>query len=153
MRKARRKRLSRVDQLYSIFGQRDPEKGWKSCFYCGDPADTVDHHPPVSRVDDYRALGLSHEVFVKVFCCQECNCLLENSLNESLLDRERELKQKMAKKYSRKLRVPDWTEKELSCLGRTLRGEILSAIAVRDRVEKRLEYCGGINAWVRHCDM
>lgn len=42
----------------------------KMCWYCGDPADTVDHVPPLSCVGDER------ERHWLLPACRECNCAL-----------------------------------------------------------------------------
>ena len=46
--------MARLDGLYAVF-RHDSENPW-TCFYCGEPASTLDHQPPISRVSDYRAV-------------------------------------------------------------------------------------------------
>ena len=57
--------------IYKVF-RHNPQNPF-ICFYCGDPADTADHCPPLNRVDSYRGLGAGREFYVKVACCAECN--------------------------------------------------------------------------------
>lgn len=143
------RKYSEYEPRYRRFGgERDPS-GWLRCFYCGLPADTFDHQPPLSRVHDYEALSLIHEEYVKVPCCRECNSMLGASLNSCLIDRERQLKKLMQHKYRASLKVPDWPKEELAQLGKNMRSEINVAIEARDAVEMRLDYSGGVNAWIR----
>lgn len=133
-------------------GERDPN-GWLRCFYCGAPADTFDHQPPLSRVHDYEALSLANEVYVKVPCCRECNTLLGASLNECLIGRERQVKKLLMHKYRRALKTPDWPEIDVKKLGKNMRSSVKAALEVRDAVELRLDYSGGVNAWIRDQDL
>lgn len=75
--------------------------------------------------------------------------MLGASLNTCLIDRERQLKKLMQHKYRASLKVPDWPSDELALLGKNMRSEINVAIGVRDAIEMRLDYSGGVNAWIR----
>ena len=133
-------------------GERDPN-GWLRCFYCGTPADTFDHQPPLSRVHDYEALGLVNESYVKVPCCRECNSMLGASLNECLISRERQVKKLIAHKYRSALKTPDWPAEEIKKLGKNIKSKVNVAIEIRDAIELRLDYSGGVNAWIRDQDL
>lgn len=126
---------------------------WHACFYCGDPADTLDHCPPLSRIPDYEAIGLLREFYVKVPSCRECNTLLGASLQGDIISREQKLKAKLRRRYARVLRLPDWSPSELRAMGRTMRDEIQRSIRLRERVQVRLDYSGGVNAWFDHLDL
>lgn len=122
------------------------------CFYCGDPADTMDHQPPISRINGYRQLGLMHEFYVKVPCCRECNSLLGNTLTEDLIERDLLAKEKITKKYKRDLALPLWDENEVNELGRNLREGIKNTRLRKEWIEERLDYSGGINSWLEETE-
>lgn len=136
MAKGRRQAESH-EYLYQRFGGHRSGDGWLLCFYCGMPADTFDHHPPLSRVDDYRSLGLRYERFVKVPCCRECNTLLGDSMTNSLLGREQLVKSLLRKKYKRFLTDADWRQTELDALGKNMRSKVKTALEKRDEIEAR----------------
>lgn len=121
---------------------------WHPCFYCGEPADTIDHCPPLSKVDAYRALRLANEMYLRVPCCRECNSLLGDSLQDDILQRERDCKARLARKYYRVLKLAEWTPEELAEMGPGLRKMIAGMGKIRTSVEARLEYAGGVNVWL-----
>lgn len=119
-----------------------------TCFYCGSLADTADHCPPISRVDDYRAYRFSHEEYLKVMCCRECNSLLGDSLQTSLIEREIELKFRLEHKFARYIDMPPWTEQELKKMGRNMRSKIEASIRMKELALARVEHSAGINAYI-----
>ena len=53
-----------------------------SCFYCGEPASTIDHVPPKSI--RFTLIGLGAQTiypFYELDCCRECNSALYNYLS------------------------------------------------------------------------
>lgn len=49
----------------------------EACYYCGVPADTIDHVPPRAARPAIIQTGLtSRYPFVEIPSCRECNCLL-----------------------------------------------------------------------------
>jgi len=127
----------------------DENDRW-ACFYCGEPATTMDHQPPISRVDDYRAIGLRREVYVKVNCCKECNSLLGDHLTDTLIERELLAKRSLEKRYLNLVRQPEWTNKEIRRLAPRggLREYIKNAQEAQERLFNRLDYSGGINSYI-----
>ena len=121
---------------------------YMGCFYCGERADTLDHCPPISRADDYLVFNLEEERWVLVDCCRECNGLLSDSLQETIVERAELLKLKLTRRYRSLLRTPKWTAKELRELGRMLRSSIDGQATERARIQERLEYNGGISAYL-----
>lgn len=139
--------------LYSrVPSVRDPA-GYHRCFYCGEPADALDHCPPLSRVSDYRSLGLAHERYWIVPCCGECNNLLGKTLQPSLGRRHDVCKRLLYAKLHRKLDVPEWTEEELEDFGPRLRHEVEAAQRVALRADARLAYDQGLDLWLRSLDL
>lgn len=141
------------EHLYQRFGGRRHEHGYLLCFYCGMPADTFDHHPPLSRVDDFLALSMLHERFIKVPCCSECNNLLGSSLTYGLIGREALLKSMLRKKYKKSITHAQWSEEELDGLGKNLRSKVIVALAKMSEIDMRLEYSDGLNDYLEYLDL
>lgn len=118
------------------------------CYYCGEPAGTVDHVVPQSMLETLRAMGdqAVTDVLVRfglrltVPACLECNVVLGNSYQDTLGKRKAELKRRLRKRYARLLRTPDWTDRELSQLGPMLQQAVIGGIVKRDIVLRRLRY-------------
>lgn len=140
--------VHRYEHRYRIFRIALHEEGWTRCFYCGAPADTVDHQPPLSRVCDYEALGLANERYVKVLACRECNTLLMDSLQDTLIDRHDELKIRLRKKYDRYMRLPNWTEDQLDEMGTLMRKEIRRSMRLKGAVAERIEFTKGLGDYM-----
>lgn len=140
----RKQESIRYEDLYEIFRIPLHAEGWTRCFYCGAPADTLDHQPPISRVSDYRALALEHERFVKALACRECNGLLGNELHGTLLEREEDLKARLRKKYRRYAELPDWNEDQLDDMGPRMRAEIRRSMRLKQAIVDRLTFIEGI---------
>lgn len=121
---------------------------WHECFYCGMPADTVDHFPPVSRVHDYRSLGLLHETYVTVSSCKECNSILADSLQETLIDRVEALKNKLQKRLKKHLKMPEWFQDEVDEMGAVMRSFIAGQERQRELAQCRMDYYDGLNQWM-----
>lgn len=75
------------------------------CVYCGDPATTVDHVPPLSRaaaladiMGDIRKID-----FVMYPACRDCNLRLATFAETALTKRRAELRCRLRKKYRRLL--------------------------------------------------
>ena len=114
-----------------------------TCFYCGaNNGIGFDHVPPITRVDDYMAFGLANEIYVKVPACEQCNSLLGNSLQVTILDRVEFLKQRLRRKLARDLRCKvDFNDTRH--MGPRLKAVIRAAIERRDIAEARLDYYSG----------
>jgi 5-methylcytosine-specific restriction endonuclease McrA len=70
--------------------------GFRRCLYCGEPANTREHYPPVSRLADYMALG--HDFYVIFGACSDCNSIAAAELDETIFDRIERIKDKIAKR-------------------------------------------------------
>lgn len=122
--------------------------GFIECTYCGEAADTMDHVPPISRVDDYRALNMKHELYLKVACCKSCNSRLGNSLQNTLLDRISVAKSFLEKKYKKELKVAVFTKDELKEFSGTLKRDIIRAMERREYLLDLLDYSGGEQTFI-----
>ena len=117
--------------------------GYFQCIYCGMPADTMDHVPPISRVACYKSMKLKHEFFLKVPCCNQCNLVLSNSLQDTILRRIEFLKKRLSKKLAKKLRVADFTDDEIKEMDRVLASDVRRSIIERDESLDRIDYTDG----------
>ena len=111
-------------------------------------ANCFDHQPPISRVDDYRALRLAREVYIKVPACNDCNTLAADFLTETILDRNDLVKHRIQKKNNRLLRSQVWSDKEIDKLGKNLRSYVRVQNEKVLRVLDRIDYCDGVQAYV-----
>ena len=123
--------------------QRSKNNLYWLCAYCGQPAETRDHVPPISRVDDYMAYNLKVEIYIKVPCCKQCNSWLSDSLQESFQRRFIYAKEIMERKWKSKLKPIDWSENEILELGKNLRSKIVSEINKSSKFIERHEYYEG----------
>lgn len=96
---------------YTVVIIGDEKNRW-ACHYCGCPADTLDHIPPLTRFHDAMALDPKMKA-VKVPSCMECNNLAGRELHLTFPDRAAFVKDKLATKYRKQLGQTDWEEWEL----------------------------------------
>ena len=134
---------------YNIFWHN--EETPYTCFYCGSRNGvTLDHQPPISRVSDYEALNLKHEMYLKVPCCRLCNGLLGSKLSESLYERKQQLNNLIRKHYKKCLKTPVWEDDELDELGHNLKQYTLAALVKVSIATEICDYYDGINAFTEY---
>lgn len=110
------------------------------CFYCSDPAQCLDHVPPLSMIDVYthEERKKSNIPAVLLSCCTECNSALGSRLlptaNERLLYLESYYEAFFKKQKAM------WTDDEIDELGDSLKS------SVRARQEKLNRYVDKIRA-------
>ena len=143
-RKALALRYADIYKLAPCERHSGGEYAYPLCVYCGDPADTIDHVPPLSRVDDYRSLRLEKETYLLVRSCRECNAVLGESLQTSVLERYELAKEKIALKAKPSKAM--WTEEDMAELGPNMRRYVSSETKKRERNFERLMYVGGLRA-------
>jgi len=134
-----------IPKEYTLIGGVHNGSFWE-CMYCGQPADTLDHVPPVSRISDYEALRLDRERYFLVRSCADCNVVLGNSLQETILQRAEYLKDRLEQKHRNKLKAQEWDEEELQELGPRLRSSVRAQIRTATRIRARIDYYAGIDA-------
>jgi transposase len=110
------------------------------CFYCGMPATTDDHVPPVSSVE----VLLSSEKIVLEDClivpaCSRCNRWLGAFPEHRLSRRRRYIKDRFRKKL-REGGGGEWIEEEVSELGPNMKREVLSYQQNRDLLHLSLGF-------------
>lgn len=143
--------LKKWNDLYSRF-YHEPDARF-TCFYCGEPANTFDHQPPITRVPDFRSSSLDRERYVKVPACRQCNALASDELTESLWDRFDLVKSRLEKKYKKLLRCEGWTNAELQMLGPNLKGMVSSGSALASEIRRRLDYHKGIQTYIDNVEI
>ena len=109
----RKQLLARYGRMYSWYEfERMP--GGFGCFYCAEPADTMDHCPPLSQVEcmrmsDWRRRGVK---FWKIPACMHCNTILGNRLLVTPFERLRRVEAELLDRFERKSVV--WTDEEIA---------------------------------------
>jgi hypothetical protein len=112
------------------------------CFYCGQPAGTIDHQPPLDVIASLLTSEMSFEC-VKVPCCHSCNSHLGSFPSITLSERFEELKNRLRRKYRTELRLQgQWTIDEIMELGDSLRQMVLGSVRLGIDAEERLLYPG-----------
>lgn len=134
--------IRKLKKLWSFIMQ-EPEL----CYYCGQIANTVDHVIPKSTLikldsleDSETTLSILGRRKLTVPSCRECNCLLSDSIQESLTERKAYLKRKLRKRYARLLDMPRWEDEEVGELGCNLNQYIKMSINKKRLVRFRLEW-------------
>ena len=129
--------LRQYGQLYD-WHEYERLPGSMGCYYCGDPANTVDHIPPLSAVDtrktdDWRKDGFK---FLKVRCCSACNSSLGPKWLFRPLDRAKYIEERLIRKYEREANL--WSEEEIKEMGpefqRTIRAKKKAAVLLLERL-------------------
>ena len=121
--------------------------GWRMgktanpCFYCGVPADTIDHVPPRSVRPFIVIEKLLHKYpFHEVTCCHECNVLLGDRALWSLPKRKKFIKRTLRIRYKRLLAAPAWTDEEKKPMGYSLKVIIEQKELMRRVLLERLSW-------------
>lgn len=104
------------------------------CFYCGDPAEGLDHVPPISMIDTmpYEKRKKDRIPAVTVACCSECNSALSSRRLSTVDDRLMFLESYYDAKFKKQNAM--WSEEEISELGFSLQK------TVRAKQEKLQRY-------------
>lgn len=131
--------------LYRVAPSERSEFGWPLCVYCGDPADCVDHAPPLSRIHDYRSLGVV-EQYLLAKTCGSCNRMLGSTLQADILERIDEAKRMLRKKLGKRDTGYVWAEDDLEDLGPNLRSHVGSAMRKTEGLIRRIDYREGFRA-------
>jgi 5-methylcytosine-specific restriction endonuclease McrA len=143
----KRNSLIRYEERYEILnGERSDSGLYWLCVYCGQPADTRDHVPPISRCGDYEALKLTKPKYLKVPACKNCNSIASNSLQETIFSRIEFVKDSLIKKYAKKYGAVEWDQCEIDDLGPNLKSHIKKGERMNKLIRSRVEYYGGYEA-------
>lgn len=118
------------------------------CYYCGSPADTIDHVVPRSLlvsitdsgVDELTAAAMKRSRRMTVPACRECNGLAGAKFHETLAERAEFVRTRLGQRYRKALAMPDWSATELAELAPGLRGYVIAGLIERDLLRRRLRY-------------
>lgn len=122
--------------------------GGYACTYCGVKGTVTDHCPPISRVDDYRALGVPKEEYITINCCADCNNILERSLQRNFKQRFELLKERLSEQLQDKVANKTWSKAELEELGPLLRSKVVSIQDSHKLLKARVEYYDGLRDYI-----
>jgi hypothetical protein len=109
-----------------------------TCLYCGQWADTRDHLVPTAVADRQ----VRHSV-PAVPACHECNCLLSDRFLPDVKARRLFIAQRLAARYQKLLRIPEWAPADLAELGPKLRRHIQSDLAKKRHTLLRIAWAEG----------
>ena len=118
------------------------------CYYCGLPAESVDHVVPQSMLDEWIRLGdlenyrlaTGRNRRLTVPACQQCNSILGAKYDATLEDRRDRLKGRLRQKYARVLSMPEWTPDQLAELGPRLREHVESGLRLKALARRRIAW-------------
>jgi hypothetical protein len=112
------------------------------CYYCGVPASTVDHAPPINWVVALGALALQEQgaQFLKVPCCQQCNSMLGAQKYFSLKQRKAYIASALREKYRTLRSIAEWSEEELEQLDGELESFVRAHAGWRLVIERRIAF-------------
>ena len=141
-----RARYDVLNERYEVF-----YKGPKCYYCCLNPADTMDHCPPISIDYSYGAEALHDRgvKLLKVSACRECNSILGDQNLLFLQKRVRYVYDKLLIRYKKQLYAPNWSEREIDLLDYTLACMIKKHCDIKYWIERRLEMMEDIHQdWI-----
>lgn len=118
------------------------------CYYCGLPADGIDHVVPQSLLnaaklatdlDSYLALQARGRIMT-VPSCQQCNSILGAHYDHTLEARKARLKDRLRTKLKKHLSMPDWSDTELMELSPRMRDYVLEGQILKRMAQERLRW-------------
>ncbi len=111
------------------------------CVYCGERANTEDHVIPRSHIAKLLGIIALSKQLITVPACSECNSIAGAKLFPGIGAKRRYILGRLRVKYKRVLEMPNWSETELESIEcRNLKTAILTGLALRDRVRRRLNW-------------
>jgi hypothetical protein len=122
----------------AVFSCRYVNDQSNECRYCGAPAETRDHVPPLR----YAAAQIAekHGPWRLVSACAECNSLLGARPLLTITDRRRFLLGKYRERFAKLLAGPRWTERDFAELGASLQSAVRAQETQRQRAIARLQH-------------
>lgn len=103
------------------------------CVYCGQPATTDEHYPPIA------ATGATGDGLI-LPACSECNTLAGANFPYDFDRRVEYVKGKIKNKYRHALRSITWSEEELSELSPKLEKEFRAWSKLSEKTKERLAW-------------
>lgn len=114
-------------------------KGTERCEYCGMTATVLDHVVPwaFSHMRGERKTNNKRDV---IPACRECNSLASDTVFETIEEKREFIQGRVARRYSKLLKMPTWTTKELGEVSHQLRRSILLSMRTKRLIEARLRW-------------
>lgn len=112
---------------------------WEHCFYCGSSPQASDHCIPWRFLFSEERRTSNHRGIVTA-ACNRCNNLLSSYLFSSLFARCVFVREKLAKKNARLLRLPEWKPEELAELRYSLRKQFSAKQELRKQVSNEIAW-------------
>lgn len=112
------------------------------CYYCGDPASTIDHCPALSVAYAYGADYFTGRniKFWKVPACRQCNAILGNKPLNHLHQRVRHIYDRLQSKYEKYMKMTEWHPEEIAELNGWLREYVQTQSDFQQYMERRFQY-------------
>jgi hypothetical protein len=108
--------------------------------YCGLQATTDDHIVPVVSRE------VNHPLWGKVVrACRECNSMASVTVFDDFEQKREFIQDKIRRRYSKLLKLPDWTEEELDTLGSQMRKKIVEDLVQKKLLLMRLAWPGSVD--------
>lgn len=117
--------------------------GITPCYYCGVPADSIDHVTPRNILQRMDVLyeELKAPAALTVPSCRECNCaILQGHFYETMAERKEAAKDGIKKRYRSLLDAPRWTDAEIAELGDGLGQYVSATMEWKDWLASRLAW-------------
>jgi len=122
--------------------------GVTPCYYCGVPADTIDHVIPRHILESLATLAdpevsayYNRKHKVKTFpACRECNSLIGAKYFGTLAERKDYLKERLRRHYRNVLGTGEWSDRDLGELEYNLQGYIVGSIHAKELLLRRLAW-------------
>jgi hypothetical protein len=114
----------------------------ESCYYCGQPANSIDHVPPRSTRKMYDRSNVPCPYkFYELPACRECNAALNDNL---CTPRERKayIGDWLRRRYKQILNMPNWTDEELAELSPALKSRVIDNLRLRAQIKARITHAG-----------
>ncbi len=131
----------RVLALNSRYTWLDKDGARRVCFYCGDPADSVDHCPALAVAYAWGTENLlnSGVSLLLIPSCRECNLLLGDRPVLTPAARGEFLNKKLSDRY-KKFLGGTFNEKDLTEYGVNLRSVLERHMNIKTWIERRLHF-------------
>lgn len=112
----------------------------RECIYCGMPAESLDHIPPLCTYSDNKQ-NPRRRKNVCVPACKECNCTLSCHHLMTISERAEYLADRYSIKYRKILNIPVWSEEEIQSLGNSLSNYMRARNRQRESIVMRIGMC------------
>jgi hypothetical protein len=112
----------------------------KGCFYCGEPAGTIDHSPPISfcEIKNKKWFEDKKIKFYKVLCCADCNRKLGDKAFFTLYERANFILSKLENKTNK---LVNWSPDEIAEMS-AMFTKIIKAKTEQNKIlYERIRFC------------